>query len=183
MVFSRRSLLLGSASLLVAARAAQARDFAAVRERAHGQTVYFYAWGGSPQINDYIGWAGGVLLARFGVRLVQVKLTDTAQAVSRVLAEKEAGRDSGGAVDLVWINGQNFAAMKEKGLLFGPFARDLPNFSLVDTVGKPTTLVDFTIPTEGYESPWGMAQLVLLYDQERVPEPPRSAESSARLVP
>ncbi len=177
MDLSRRSLLLGSASLLVAARDAQARDFAAVREHARGQTVYFYAWGGSPQINDYIGWAGAELRARFGVGLVQVKLTDTAEAVSRVLAEKEAGRGSGGAVDLVWINGQNFAAMKEKGLLFGPFARDLPNFSLVDTVGKPTTLVDFTIPTEGYESPWGMAQFVLLYDQERVPEPPRSAES------
>ena len=176
MAFSRRSLLLGSALLLAAARGADAGDFAAVRARARGQTVYFYAWGGSPQINDYIAWAGGELLARFGVRLVQVKLTDTAEAVSRVLAQKAAGRDSGGAVDLVWINGQNFAAMKEKGLLFGPFVQDLPSFALVDTVGKPTTLVDFTIPTDGYESPWGMAQFVLLYDRVTVPEPPRGAQ-------
>ncbi len=152
---SRRSLLLGTLSTIVAASATDAADFAAVRERARGQTVFFYAWGGSPQINDYIAWAGARTLARFGVGLTQVKLTDTGEAVSRVLAEKEAGRDSGGAVDLVWINGENFAAMKEKGLLFGPFARDLPGFALVDTVGKPTTLVDFTIPTEGYREPLG----------------------------
>ena len=29
-----------------------------VLKQAKGQTVYFHAWGGSPRINDYIGWAG-----------------------------------------------------------------------------------------------------------------------------
>ena len=65
--------------------------FAEVAERARGQTVYFNAWGGSRQINDYIAWAGQELQRRFGVELVQVKLTDTAEAVARVPAEKAAG--------------------------------------------------------------------------------------------
>jgi putative thiamine transport system substrate-binding protein len=43
--------------------------------------------------------------------------------------------------------------MKREGLLFGPFAESLPNFALVDTVGKPTTLVDFSEPVEGMEAP------------------------------
>jgi putative thiamine transport system substrate-binding protein len=30
------------------------------------------------------------------------------------------------------------------------------------------------VPTDGYESPWGMAQLVFFYDSARVQEPPRS---------
>src|SRR5690349_13833441 len=90
------------------------------------------------------------------------------QAADYAAAEKAAGRDSGGSVDLVWINGENFRAMRQQGLLYGPFAADLPNFRYVDTEGKPTTLVDFTIPTEGYESPWGMAQFVLFYDGARV---------------
>ena len=47
----------------------------------------------------------------------------------------------------------------------------------VDTAGKPTTLIDFTIPTDGFESPWGMAKFVLFHDGARVPEPPTSLEA------
>jgi putative thiamine transport system substrate-binding protein len=90
------------------------------------------------------------------------------------VAEKAAGRDEGGSVDLIWINGENFAAMKRQDLLLGPFAEDLPNFRYVDTEGQPTTLIDFTVPTEGYEAPWGTSQFVLIYDSAAVTEPPRS---------
>ena len=80
---------------------------------------------------------------------------------------------SDGSVDLVWINGQNFAAMKREGLLFGPFAENLPHFQLIDTVGKPTTRGDFSVPTEGMESPWGMAQLTFVADASDVADPAR----------
>ena len=140
---------------------------------ARGQTVYFNAWGGSERINDYISWVGERVAAEFGITLKQVKLADTADAVARVLAEKTAGKASGGSVDLIWINGENFAAMKAQDLLFGPFAEALPNDRLVDNTGKPTTRIDFTIPVEGLEAPWGMAQIVFLYDSARVAQPPR----------
>ena len=137
--------------------------------------VYWNAWAGDPRINDYIGWVGGQVRERYGIDLRDVKVTDTADVVSRVLAEKAAGKDQGGSVDLVWINGENFAAMKENRLLYGPFVDRLPNAKLIDTVGKPTTIVDFTIPTEGLEAPWGMAQFVFTYDTEQVAKPPKSA--------
>ena len=140
---------------------------------ARGQTVYFNAWGGSERINDYIAWVGERVAADFGITLKQVKLADTADAVARVLAEKTAGKSSGGSVDLIWINGENFASMKAQALLFGPFAEALPNNRLVDTAAKPTTRIDFTVPTDGLESPWGMAQIVFLYDTARVTQPPR----------
>lgn len=89
-------------------------------DEARGQTVYFNAWGGSDNINAYIKWAGDQMQSRFGVTVVQVKLDDTAKAVSTVLAEKSAGRDTQGSIDLIWINGENFAAMKRQNLLFGP---------------------------------------------------------------
>jgi putative thiamine transport system substrate-binding protein len=149
-------------------------DWAQIVAAARGQTVYFNAWGGSERINDYIAWAGDRVAADYGITLKQVKLADTADAVARVLAEKTAGKGSGGSVDLIWINGENFAAMKAHGLLFGPFADALPNDRLVDTAGKPTTRVDFTVPTDGLEAPWGMAQIVFLYDTARVAQPPRS---------
>ena len=173
----RRLLIL--ASLLAAASAMPAAAFEAVREAARGQTVYFNAWGGSTQINDYIAWVGDEVDERFSIELVHVKLTDTSEAVARVLAEKAAGRTAGGSVDLVWLNGENFLAMKENDLLFGPFAFDLPNFELVDTEGKPTTLVDFNTPTDGYESPWGMAQFVMIHDSAAVPVPPTDLDALA----
>jgi putative thiamine transport system substrate-binding protein len=58
--------------------------------------------------------------------------------------------------------------------LHGPFTELLPNMRFVDPYEKPTTVVDFTIPTGGLEAPWGMAQLVFFYDSARVPTPPRS---------
>src|SRR4029450_2211856 len=127
---------------------------------APAQPVYFNAWGGSERINDYIVWVGEHVAADYGITLKQVKLADTADAVARVLAEKAAGKSSGGSVDLIWVNGENFAAMKAQGLLYGPFAELLPNYRFVDTAGKPTTRIDFTVPTDGLEAPWGMAQIV-----------------------
>ena len=87
--------------------------------------------------------------------------------------EVKAGK-AGGSVDLVWINGENFRAMKQEHLLFGPFAEDLPNFALVDSAGKPTTRVDFAESTEGLESPWGMAQLTFFGDGAKLGPPPTS---------
>ncbi len=174
---SRRALL--AAALSAAAGAAARADSApsswaqAVAE-ARGETVYFNAWGGDPKINAYIAWAAGRVKSLYGVTLRQVKLGDTAEAVSRVLAEKTAGRRDGGSVDLVWINGANFAAMKRQGLLFGPFTQMTPSYRLVDVEGKPTTRLDFTVPVDGLEAPWGMAQLVFMYDTARVSDPPRS---------
>jgi putative thiamine transport system substrate-binding protein len=141
-------------------------------ETARGQTVHFNAWGGAPTINAYIQWTGEQVLQRFGVRLVHVKVSDAADVVKRVRNEKAAAKREG-SVDLVWINGENFLTMKREGLLFGPFAEQLPSFAYVDTMGKPTTRIDFAEPVEGMEAPWGMAQLTFMADAKRVPQPPR----------
>lgn len=142
----------------------------AVLAEAEGQTVYWNAWGGSTTTNDFIAWVGDRVAEDHGVTLEHVKLTDTADAVTRVVSEKQAGEDSDGAIDLIWINGANFAAMKEADLLFGPYAEQLPNWQYVDTEDK-TVRTDFTVPTEGYESPWAMAQVVFMYDTADIDAP------------
>src|SRR5689334_3336133 len=164
--FKRLPFLLGLLALTIMGTArAQGvspdpRNWRSIVEKAKGQTVYWYAWGGSQPLNDYVAWAAAQMKSSYEVSVVEVKLTDTAEAVTRVLAEKTAGRDAGGAVDLVWINGPNFASMKEKHLLFGPFAEALPNFPYVDVESKPILRSDFSIPTEGFEAPWNLAQVV-----------------------
>ena len=153
---------------------AWAGDWALVLAQAKGQEVFFHAWGGDPKINAFIAWVGEEAALRHGVTLTHVKLAATSDAVARVQAEQAAGKDSGGAVDLIWINGENFAAMKRAGMLYGPFAQSLPNWALVDTLGKPATVTDFTEPTQGLESPWAMAQLVFEHDSAKLADPPKS---------
>jgi putative thiamine transport system substrate-binding protein len=160
---------------------AWAGDWAAITAEARGQTVYFNAWAGAEPINAYIAWAGEQLEAQHGVKLVHVKISDAAEVVRRVRDEVKAGSTKG-SVDLIWINGENFRRMKADGLLFGPFATTLPNFTLVDTRGKPTTLSDFAEPTQGLESPWGMAQLTFFGAEEALAAPPQSMAELVRFA-
>ena len=171
------ALLLSISAPAVSEASAETRPWSEIVSAAAGQRVHFNAWGGDDRINGYIDWVAEQVQARYGVDLVHVKLADTADAVNRVLAEKSAGRDSGGSIDLVWINGENFAAMKANGLLHGPWVDRTPNFSLVDVDGKPTTVLDFTVPTDGLEAPWGMAQFNMMYDTVHVDAPPRTAQA------
>jgi putative thiamine transport system substrate-binding protein len=168
--------VLAALSLLVAWPAAA--DWQQTLAAARGQTVWFNAWGGDPRTNAFISWVGQEVLARYGVSLKHVKLTDTAEAVNRVVAEKAAAQADGGSVDLIWINGPNFAAMKNAGLLHGPFVADLPNAQFLDLTPGAAATLDFTEPVEGFESPWRLARFVLVHDAARG-EPPGSMAEMA----
>jgi putative thiamine transport system substrate-binding protein len=173
MILNRRLFLtaLGTAPFFTSG--AHAADWAAVEAEAKGQEVFFNAWAGADTINTYIVWVGEQVQARFGVALNHVKITDTAEVVKRVRDEVKSGKEDG-SVDLVWINGENFRVMKSERLLFGPFSESLPNYKLVDVVGKPTTRQDFSEAVDGLECPWGMAQLTFFGDGAKIAKSPLS---------
>jgi putative thiamine transport system substrate-binding protein len=166
---------IATAAFMLAQAAASAQEAAPVAAddwdeivaTARGQTVYWNAWAGDEKTNAFITWADAQVRERYGVRIEHVKLTDTAEAVARVVAERAAGRDEGGTVDLIWINGANFVTMKDQGLLFGPFTQILPNYKLVDEI-NPSNVIDFTVPVDGMAAPWRVAQLAFVYDSARV---------------
>ena len=172
----RRLLAVAAAAVAILSVPAVAQDlkWSEVVAKARGQTVNFNAWAGDEKTNAFIAWVGDEVARRYGVRVNHVKLKDTAEAVTRVVAEKAAGRDAGGTVDLIWINGPNFLAMKEQRLLFGPFTPALPNYARVDTTNVRSNVVDFTVPVDGMASPWRRAQIVFVYDGRRIKDPPRS---------
>ncbi|WP_085338680.1 ABC transporter substrate-binding protein [Aquidulcibacter paucihalophilus] len=181
---SRRTILIGFTAIAVTScskpnpsAGALPGTWEEIMAAARGQTVRWNAWAGDPKINAYITWVAEILRSRFDIRLEHLKTDNTASGVTRLIADKTAKRTSEGSIDLMWINGENFAVAKQQGLLFGPFTDRLPNFKLVDTIGKPSTILDFTLPTLGFESPWGMAQITFFYDQARLPNPPRSLEA------
>jgi len=167
-------LWLALAALSAPASAKVPDTWKAILEKARGQTVYWKAWAGSQATNDYIQWAAQEMQQRHGVTLKHVKITNPAELVSGTLAEKAAGRDEDGSTDLLWINGENFYAMKKNGLLFGPFTQLLPNFQRYVDADAPAFTHDFTVPTEGLEAPWGLAKVVFIYDSAALQDPPRS---------
>jgi putative spermidine/putrescine transport system substrate-binding protein len=131
-------------------------------------------WGGFPDTNSYVnGYAAPRLAELHGINLRQVPVMDISEVVGKILVEKQAGKNALGKVDLMWINGENFRTMKRHRLLYGPFADRLPNNKLVDW-SKPSVFNDFGEPVDGLESPWGSAQVVMIYDSGRIPVPPAS---------
>ena len=149
-------------------------EWQTILEKARGQTVDWFMWGGFPTTNAYVnGWVAPAVDKRYGIKLRQVPVKDIAEIVSKLVVEKHAGKTEGGKVDLMWINGENFRTAKRNGLLYGPFAHKLPNQTFVDWK-KPSVQNDFGEPVEGLESPWGSAQVVFHYDTARMPTPPKS---------
>ena len=131
-----------------------------IKNDARGQTVWFNAWGGDNAVNQYLDWVSGEMKTHYAINLKIVRLADAADAVKRIQTEAASGRKTGGSVDLLWVNGENFRTLKEAGLLQTQWAQTLPNWRYVDTQ-KPVT-EDFSVPTEGAESPWGGAQLTFI---------------------
>ena len=98
-----------------------------------GQTIFFHAWGGAKNINSYIKWASDEVKKRYNITVKHVKVSDTANVVARILSEKNVGKDNGGAVDLVWINGENFSVMKKNNMLLPEnWITGLPNSKYLD---------------------------------------------------
>lgn len=113
--------------------------------------VNFYGWGGSPQVNAYMRWVQHELRAE-GIQLRHNKVADIAEVVKQITA----GRSN---ADIIWINGENFHALKTAGALR----------SIVDNIAAVATLnpqlqwqYDFGEPVAGLEVPWGVGQFNLL---------------------
>ncbi len=167
-----RMTLLFLFCVLTAPAAGWAESWPDIVKRARAQTVDWHMWGGFPSTNAYVnGYVASRVKERYGIRLRQVPVTDISEVVSKILVEKQAGKNAGGEADLLWINGENFRTAKRYGLLYGPFAGRLPNQKYVDW-SRPSVTNDFGEPVEGMESPWGSAQVVIVYDSVRTPTPP-----------
>ena len=146
----------------------------AVVAQANGGEVNFAMWSGDEARNRYYQNAVAARVRQqYGVTLRFLPTNDVADIVNKLLNEKGAGKTSGGTIDLVWINGENFRTAKQGGVLWGPFAEALPN---IKHFAEDARQRDFGTPVEGYEAPYQRAQFVIAYDTARVPDPPRSIE-------
>ncbi len=144
-------------------RALDAGDWNSVLAAAKGQTVNWYMYGGDSTLNSFVTGYVADRLKKDGVTLNQVKITDTADAVNKVLGQKQAGKTSGGAVDAIWINGENFATGVQARIWYCGWVKALPNARYVN-FAEPTVASDFGVPVNGCESVWQQADSALVYD-------------------
>ena len=140
-----------------------ADDWQSVLAEADGQTVNWYMYGGDDVLNTFVNGEVADRLADLGVTLNQVRISDTADAVNKVLGEQQAGRTSGGSVDAIWVNGENFATGVQADLWRCGWAQDLPNAEYVD-LEAPEVANDFGVPVNGCEAAWQQANSALVYD-------------------
>jgi putative spermidine/putrescine transport system substrate-binding protein len=140
-----------------------------VLSKARGQTVNFYFWGGSTTVNNYVDQQVSEEAAKYGITINRVAVTDASVFVNKIASEKQAGKTSGGSIDLIWVNGENYFTLRQGGLLFGPWAEDLPNSVLVNW-SSPAISNDMGYEVNYYESPWGTAQYQMVYDSAKYNE-------------
>ncbi len=172
------AVALASAVLAGACAAPGAEDAAVSPDRpwddvlaeAEGQTVDLWMYGGDQRGNAYVDDVLAPAAADRGVTLRRVPVADTKDAMRRLLAEHAAGADDG-SVDLVWVNGDNFATGREAGAWLCGWSDDLPNTQYV-AVDDPLVAEDFGVAVEGCEAPWHKAQFTFAYDEARVADPP-----------
>jgi len=141
-----------------------------IQDEARGQTVSLWMYGGDEQGNTYVDDVLAPAAQQAGVTLRRVPIADTGDALNRILAERQAGVTDGD-IDLVWVNGDNFGTGKQAGAWLCGWTESLPNTALTDP-DDPLLSSDFGTPVDGCESPWHKAQFTLVYNAERVSDPP-----------
>ncbi|MGB0101674.1 MAG: ABC transporter substrate-binding protein [Nocardioides sp.] len=146
------------------------RPWDEILAEADGQSVDLWMYGGDDRGNAYVDDVLAPAAADLGVTLRRVPVADTKDALRRVLAERAAGADDG-SVDLVWVNGDNFATGREAGAWWCGWSDDLPHMAYV---AEDDALVteDFGVAVDGCEAPWHKAQFAFVYDEARVADPP-----------
>ncbi len=144
-------------------------------DAAKGTTVTFYGWGGDDSLNDWLdNYYAPRLKEKYDITLERVPM-DIDAILSQLSGEISTDKKDGD-IDMIWINGENFKTCKENNMLYGPFADELPNFqSYIDTDDEETN-ADFCFPIEGYEAPYGKAQLVMIADTAVTPDLPTNTD-------
>jgi putative spermidine/putrescine transport system substrate-binding protein len=156
-------------------------DYSEILEQAKGTTVSFYGWGGDEARNQWLDTVvAPALKDKYNITMERVPM-DIDQILSKLSGEKQAGSKKG-SIDMIWINGENFYSARENGLLFGPFADKLPNYQKYINANDPENQKDFGFPIEGYEAPYGKAQMVLINDSAKTAETPKSTAELLEFV-
>jgi putative spermidine/putrescine transport system substrate-binding protein len=145
-----------------------------IQNAAKNTTVNLTMWQGDPFINAYMSeYIVPTVRDSFEIDL-NISSGQGAFIVQSLMAELQAKKEIS-AFDMVWINGETFYQLRQIDALFGPWVSRLPNTQYID-FDNPFIGTDFQQPVNGYECPWGNVQMAIIYNSEKVDQPPMTRE-------
>lgn len=156
------------------------KDWDGILKMADDTTVTFYGWGGDENINKWLDTVvANELKEEYNITLERVPMIP-GEYIPKLLNEKQL--DSNGTIDIVWINGENFYNAKNQELLYGPFTDKLPNFDKYIDKDSPDVLYDFGHEVDGYEAPYGKAQMVFIGESSKLEFLPKNHQELLELA-
>lgn len=143
-----------------------------IQKEANGKDVTLLMWMGDAKINQYMkNYIVPKVKKENNINLL-ITEAQGAGIVQLLMTEKQANKEKSD-VDLMWINGETFYQLKQIKALFGPWTAQLPNAKYID-FKNPFIGTDFQQPIEGFEMPWGNVQMALIYNSDKVQNPPQT---------
>lgn len=156
-------------------------NYEEILEIAKGSTVTFYGWGGDEDLNKWLDDVFAPQMKKeYDITMERVPM-DINQVLSQLSGEIQAGEEDG-SIDMIWINGENFKSAKENNMIYGPFLEKLPNAEKYLDLSSDENKYDFGYEIEGYEAPYGKAQLVLMHDSAITKVDPKNTEELLEFV-
>ena len=145
------------------------KSYEQIEKSAKGSTVNFYGWGGNEVLNKWFdNYVIPNMKEKYEINVKRVGM-DIDTIINQLISEKQLNNKKGN-IDVCWINGENFKIAKENNLLFGPFNNKIENYEkYVDTNSKDIT-IDFGVPVDDMESPWGKASFTIVKNSNKVNE-------------
>lgn len=160
----------------------KAMDWAALEREARGQTVTWWLWAGDPGVNKWVDeWVVPKAKELYGITVKRVPIKDTVEGVQQVVQEKQAGKHTGGAVDLNWISSENLNTMIQGSLLCEGYQKKLPNSKYIN-YDDPSVAYHGTLKVGDTATPWGRYQYVYVYNTEFVKTIPKNFKELAALI-
>lgn len=157
-------LILLSVTLLVGCSNINKKDSA--------RTVRFYGWGGDDQVNAWLdGYVKDTLKEEYNINFVRVGM-DISDIIS-ILANEKSVTKNEGEIDLVWINGANFAKAKEYEILQRIDYDKIPNYQNISSE-EEFLKYDFEEEIDGYEVPFGLAQFTFVANTSKINNIPKN---------
>lgn len=147
-------------------------SWSAIENEAKGKDVSMIMWMGDAKINQYMK---NYIVPKVKIENnINLQIIDgQGSSVVQLLMTEQQANKTKSDIDLMWINGETFYQLKQIKALFGPWTAQLPNAKFID-FKNPFIGTDFQQPIEGYEMPWGNVQMALIYNSEKVQNPPQT---------
>lgn len=155
--------------------------FEQIVEQAKGSTVTFYGWGGDEDLNNWLdNYYAPRMKEKYDITIERVPM-GIEDILPILVSDKEAGNKKG-IIDMIWINGENFRTAKENDLLYGPFLSKVENYEKYVDTNADDIVYDFGYKVDGFEAPYGKAQVVYYKDADKMPETPKNAAELMELA-